>query len=95
MELNESRKLAEENLRAIREGRGPIRERRMAREQTSGTVPIPTFRKVAEAVVEMRQPTWHSRQDQQWRQSLANHVYSFVGDKKVDQITTADVAKVV
>ena len=67
----------------------------MAREPTSEPVPIPTFREAADAVAEMRPSTWQSRQVQHWRQSLANHVDPFVGDKKVNQITTANVAEVV
>ena len=92
--LSEARQLAEENQRAIRQGRDPIQERRMARQQASEPVSIPTFREAAEAVIEMRKPAWRSNHDQQWRQSLGKHVYPLVGDKKVDQVTTADVAEV-
>ena len=93
--LAEARRVAQENLKAIRQGRDPIQERRIAREQLRTQVSIPTFRDAAVAVIEKRKQTWRSDRDKQWARSLEKHVYPFIGDKRVDEITTAEVTDVV
>ena len=52
----------------------------------------PTFRGVAEEVIALRRPTWSSeRHAKQWIESLTNHAYPVIGDKPMEDITSADV----
>ena len=67
----------------------------MAREHICERVSIPTFREMAEELVEMREPTWRTDHDKQLRRLLGEHVHPFFGDKGVDEITAADVTEVV
>ncbi|WP_419927288.1 tyrosine-type recombinase/integrase [Candidatus Poriferisocius sp.] len=56
----------------------------------------PTFRDAAEAVIEFRRRGWSDsgRSEKQWRGSLERHVFPKIGDKRVGEITTADVLDV-
>ena len=55
----------------------------------------PGFEQAAEAVIELRAPTWTSeRHATQWRESLRLHAMPLLGRKPVDKITTADVLRV-
>ena len=57
--------------------------------------PAPTFAEIAGAVIELRAPTWsNAKHAWQWRNSLENHVYPTFGNKRVDEITSSDVLKV-
>ena len=67
----------------------------MAREQIGERVSIPTFREMAEELVKMGKPTWRRDHDKQWRQLLGEHVYPFVGDKGINEITAVDITEVV
>ena len=54
--------------------------------------PAPTFREVAEQVIEFRRPTLTSdAYAKKWPESLQRHVYPAIGDKPIDAITGADV----
>ena len=75
-------------------GENPVAQRRGASRQNAAPVEpptVPTFREVAETVIELRRPTWSDEdQAKQWNGSLANHAFPLIGDKPVDSITTAD-----
>ena len=97
--LKDARDRAIDNLRAVGEGRNPIAEKKDAKEEAKKDVPaiptIPTFRVVAETVIDLRRPTWSSaRHAKQWTESLTNHVFPALGKKPIDAITSADVLAV-
>ena len=51
----------------------------------------PTFRELAERLIELRRPTWTSeRYAEQWEESLYRHAEE-LGSKRVDKITRSDV----
>ena len=53
----------------------------------------PTFEEAAEAVIAFRRGGWteNGRSEKQWRHSLGIHVFPKIGDRRVDEVTTADV----
>ena len=90
--LAEARRRTQDNLRAIREGRDPLQEKRDARQATKKRNETPTFRKLATEAINLRRPTWKGTNSaDQWTGSLTNYAFPVIGDKRVDQITRADV----
>ncbi len=81
--LAEARKRALKNRRAIEEGRNP---------QGDTT---PTFAEAAEKVIRLHAAKWKpgGKSEIQWRASLSNYVYPTIGNKRVDEITSADVMR--
>ena len=93
--LAEARNLTQENIRAVREGRDPVEDKKSALEDRKALAAIPTFRDVAATVIELRRPTWSSdRHAKQWTESLTNHAFPNIGGKQVHEVTTADVMAV-
>ena len=93
--LGEARRLAADNVRAAREGRDPVAEKRAARHETRALASAPDFQTVAAQVIELRRPTWtNATHAKQWEGSLALHVFPVLGEKRIDTITTADVMSV-
>ena len=93
--LAEARRMAGENRRAVQEGSDPIEDKRAALEERKALAAIPTFANLASTVIELRRPTWSSdRHAKQWTESLTNHAFPVIGDKRVDTITTADTLAV-
>jgi integrase len=87
--LARARSLAAEMREAAREGRS------ITIAPDDEPPPVPTFAEIAEAVIELRAPTWsNAKHAWQWRNSLENHVYPTLGHKPVDTITSADVLTV-
>ena len=82
--LTEARAAAQENRRIARHGGDPLALRRPA---------TPTFREAADAVIEMHRAGWRDsgKSEHQWRASLETYAFPRLGDKRVDQITTAEV----
>ncbi len=57
--------------------------------------PPPTFAKLAEDLIAMRSPTWsNERTAENWLRRFQLHVYPTIGDVPVDQITIADVMRI-
>ena len=58
--------------------------------------PVPTFGEAAEIVIDLYAARWKpgSRSPDQWRQSLGDYAYPYIGLTAVDRITTADVMRV-
>ena len=83
--LAEAREKALENRRALAQGKDPRRSRA-----------IPTFEQAAEAVIALRADTWRDggRTADIWRSSLERFVYPQIGAKRVNEITSADVMRV-
>ena len=92
--LADARALALANSQAIALGRDVLAEKKQAKEEAKKPK-IPTFKEAAEIVIQMQEATWTSvRSADQWHQSLRDYVYPVIGRKGVDEITTADVLKV-
>ena len=88
--LAQAREMAESKRRGIKEGRNPTEAI-----ASKPVVTIPTFRQLAETVIERRRPTWSSdRHARQWTESLTLHAFPVIGDKRIDAISTGDVLDV-
>jgi hypothetical protein len=75
--------------RLAREGGDPVAERRKAK-----TV-IPTFKKAAKTVHAESLSSWRNeRHAAAWLTSLETHAFPVLGNRRADQIETADVLKV-
>ena len=93
--LAEARRKAEENRRTVREGVNPITEKRTTREAAQAKAAIPTFKEASLDVIELRRPMWsNERHGKQWVESLTNHAFPVIGNKRIDEITSADVLAV-
>jgi hypothetical protein len=56
---------------------------------------IPTFSEAAATVIELRRPTWKNwKHGAQWQYTLNAYAAPVLGDKPVDEITTADILDV-
>ena len=84
------------NQQAISLGRNPVEDKRQAKEDAKAAAApaVTTFRDAAQSVIELRAPTWSSdRHTKQWIESLTNHAYPVIGDKPVDEISSADILR--
>ncbi len=81
--LAEARSRALKNRRAIEEGRNPRGDK------------TPTFAEAAEKVIQLHAAKWKpgGKSEVQWRASLSNFVFPTLGNKGVDEITSADVMR--
>lgn len=53
---------------------------------------VPSFRELAEDAIALRSSEWTSRkQAREWRRSLELHAFPRIGDKRVNEITSAEV----
>ena len=79
--LAQARAKALECRRAVEQGKDP-----RARE-------IPTFAQATEEVIAIHRASWRpgGKSEAQWRANFRDHVLPRIGDKRVDQVTTADV----
>ena len=78
-----TRDKAIENARALTLGRDP----------RGGSIEIPTFSKAAETVIGIHAEGWKDggKSENQWRSSLRDYVLPNLGNKRINDITTADV----
>ena len=81
-----ARDKAIENARALTLGRDP----------RGGSIEIPTFSKAAETVIGIHAEGWKDggKSENQWRSSLRDYVLPKLGNKRINDITTADVMDV-
>jgi len=89
MSLRRARETAFEYARIAADGDDPRTQRSNA----------PTFRDATESVIRLQRRSWKAgaasrRQEQQWRQTLTTHAFPVLGDMTVDQVTAADVLRV-
>ena len=88
--LDEARRLAFANHQEARAGGDPIEARRVAK--LRGRMPAaPSFREVAEKIIQQREPTWAAGAGTQWRQSLENHAYPLIGNRLCYAVSSADI----
>lgn len=89
--LAEARELALAMRKSLRDGQDPLE---LKRESKRAPTPkkVPTFREMAEVVVETKRSEWKSeKHGRQWLASLEQHVYPHFGDMPVDRVTKDDV----
>lgn len=79
--LAEARRRALRNRQAIEEGRNP-RARK-----------VPTFRQATEKVIRLHATKWKpgGRSEEHWHSTLVSYAHPRLGNKRVDQITSADI----
>ena len=87
--LAQARELALDNRKLARSGGDPLAAKRRA----DG---MPTFREATDQVIAVHRESWKNpvRTAGQWLATLRDHAFSRIGDKGVDQVTTADVMAV-
>jgi integrase len=85
--LAEARTKAQEYRKLAREGGNPLEARRKERA-------VPTFSEAADITLEQHRDGWRNEKHAaQWKASLKLHAFPVLGEKRVDQIETADVLK--
>ena len=93
--LADARQSAAHNRWAVQQGHDPREAKRQELREAEARAAIPSFREVAETVIELRRPTWSSdRHGTQWTESLTKHAFPVIGHKRIDSVTTADVLSV-
>jgi integrase len=105
LSLAEARVEAEKWRKVLRDGRDPIAERD-AQRAALAAVPEPderaaeraaaaTFKAVAEAMMDSREPEWRNPKHRaQWRSTLDTYAYPILGALPVAEVTTDDVLRV-
>ncbi len=87
--LADARDTAAKMRKVAREGGDPLAERRRAR-----TV-VPTFKEAAEKVHAETAQSWKNKKHaESWLSSLESYAFPVLGSRRVDQIATADVLRV-
>ncbi len=86
--LAEARDIAYEYRKTARAGGDPTAERPAGR--------IPTFAEAAELVIEAHRGGWKEggKSEENWRSSLQRYAYPRIGSMPVDEVTTADLVRV-
>lgn len=86
--LAEARETALENKRIVRAGGDPLRQKREAQA-------IPTFEEAARNVHELHKPTWRSEKHaRDFINSLETYAFPRLADRKVSEVSSADVLAV-
>ena len=90
--LAEAREQTRDNLSIIRQGRDPLQEKRLARQQAKLQASLPKFRDFATFVVNDRhEGKLDGDSFKQWMRSLTKHAFPVIGDKRIDEIEEAQV----
>ncbi|WP_049826393.1 tyrosine-type recombinase/integrase [Bradyrhizobium japonicum] len=86
--LSEAREQAEKYRKVARNDGDPLAEKRRAR------LVVPTFKKAAETVHKEHAKAWkNGKHSDQWINTLKAYAFPALGDRKVDQVLTADILK--
>jgi integrase len=86
--LAEAREKATEMRKVAREGGDPTKGRANTKTDT------PTFAEAARAVHEARGPTWkNAKHKAQWISTLERYAFPLIGDRRLDDIETSDIVK--
>ncbi|MEM7042749.1 MAG: site-specific integrase [Pseudomonadota bacterium] len=89
MSLAEAREAALVMRKIAKAGGDPLAERRKAR-----TV-VPNFQEAAQKVHEEHAPAWkNAKHGQQWINTLRDYAFPIIGNRRVDQIDSADLLRV-
>jgi integrase len=86
--LAEARAKALEYRKLARDGGDPIEAKRLSK------LTVPTFAEAALSTLEQRRDGWRNEKHAMaWTNTLSTYVFPVMGDKRVDQIETADVLR--
>ena len=100
LDLDAARDKALELRRLVKRGIDPLAQLQAERASNQGRLPasehpVPTFDAVAEKVIEARAKRWRNdKSEAQWKATLETYAYPVLKGVPVNQITTADVRKV-
>lgn len=86
--LSDARCLAIELRKMVRSGKDPVKERGLRRAS------VPTFEMVTRRCYEAMKKGWKDRRNASWISSFENHVFDEIGAKRIDNIDSAQVLKV-
>ncbi|MBT5434750.1 MAG: integrase arm-type DNA-binding domain-containing protein [Rhodospirillaceae bacterium] len=88
VQLAEAREIALRYRKIAREGGDPVALKRTEKER-------PTFRQAAQTVHENNKKAWsNGKHVNQWITTLETYAYPVIGDKRVNQIATADIESI-
>src|SRR5882672_8010647 len=86
--LAEARAKAHEYRKLAREGGNPVEARRKAKST------VPTFAEAAASTITQHRASWkNEKHASAWTNTLTTYVFPLMGDKRVDQIETADILR--
>lgn len=86
--LAEAREMAVENRKLARAGGDPLAAK-------NSKVVLPTFNEAVQKVIELYEPTWtNDKHAAQFRNTLATYAGPIIGAKRVSEITSADMLRV-
>jgi hypothetical protein len=86
--LAEAREKACHYRKIAREGGDPIAAKRKA--QTA----VPTFAEAAQRVHAEHSKAWRSKHEAQWINTLSQYAFPVIGARRVDQVDTADILRI-
>ena len=86
--LAEAREKARHYRKMAREGGDPIAAKRKAQ------MTVPTFAEAARRVHADHSKAWRSKHEDQWINTLERHAFPVIGSRRVDQVETADILKI-
>jgi integrase len=90
--LAEARQAASDARRLLREGQDPLAARRASRASQKAAM---SFQEFAEKHVAAHAPGWRGgKSEEQWRSSLAAHVYPVIGNMAIGAVDLDDVLRV-
>ena len=93
--LAEARLKAQENARAVREGRNPIVEKREARRESRDRAAVKTFWEITLEVIQKNETEWTSpKTKQRWVNGVQLYAAPMIGNKRPRDITTEDVERI-
>lgn len=85
VDLSEARGKALQQRKLARDGEDPLAAKRRLQS-------IPTFEEAARQVHAHREDGWRNEKHRkQWLSSMENHVFGYIGSKRIDRIESADV----
>ena len=86
--LAEAREKARHYRKIAREGGDPIAAKRKAQ------MAVPTFAEAAQRVHTEHSKAWRSKHEAQWINTLTQYAFPIIGARRVDQVDTADILKI-
>jgi integrase len=94
VDLDTARELAGDVRKAIAQGRDPFAEKAASKRESKEAARVPTFGEFAEDYIASVEAGWkNSVHRAQWRQTIRDYA-GVIADKRVDEVTTDDVLKV-
>jgi integrase len=93
VKITEARDKAQEYKKSINNGKNPIEDKKAIRKASAKKVS--TFREFANECVELKRVEWtNPKHAEQWTYTLEEYAYPIIGNKKLDDIDTDDILKI-